>query len=56
MAPVFLMSERERTHSVENGGRYELRVVWGIDLTRETRVGIERRVGEVAKDSHGLAI
>lgn len=55
-APVFLMSETERAHSAEYSDHYELRVVWQIDLTRNDHAGVERRVGEVAVDTHGLAV
>jgi Domain of unknown function (DUF3883) len=55
-APVFLMSETERAYSAANADRYELRVVWGIDLAAGTCAGVEVRRGEVAPDSHGLVV
>ncbi len=54
--PVFLMSETERAYSAANADRYELRVVWGIDLATATCQGIEVRSGEVARDTHGLTV
>ena len=56
MAPVFLMSETERAYSADNAERYELHVVWGIDLGAGTSAGTEVRSGAVTGETHGLTV
>ena len=54
-APVFILSETERRFSAGNAGRFELDVVWGIDLGNDRHVGVDRKVGEASEETHGLA-
>ena len=56
MAPVFLLSEAERQFSADHSDRYELAVVWGIDLDKGAHAALWRRTGEVTAGTHGLVV
>jgi hypothetical protein len=53
-APVFVLSERERAFSADHAHDYEIYVVWGIDLDRQTHEGATDAAGEVRPKTHGL--
>jgi len=47
--PRFLLSEGERCFAAAHADAYVLIVVFGIDLDRETHLGLESRYGDVAE-------
>jgi hypothetical protein len=53
-APVFILSERERSFSVDHAEHYEIHVVWGIDVEQQTHVGVQHQQGEISPETHGL--